>query len=101
MYDFLAIYFKWAIKYYRKIQIAKSLNKLPRIICISFNMLMQEGIFPNSYEKTLFIKFSFSFILELISLCFKQWRFCSKYELDWLFPMKNLENTQKDAELIL
>lgn len=103
IYDFLAIYFKWAIKFYKKcfnreLTTLTLLNPLPPLVCFSPSFQMNEPIFPNSFERSLFIKIDFKMVIQLICLIYKQWRFCSKHGLDMIFPPKSLPMVKEHSK---
>ena len=77
VYDCTAVYFRWASKYYKKCFRNVStpitvVNPLPPVVGFCPAFKMDEGIYPNSYEKSLLIKFDFNLLRSISALTYHQ-----------------------------
>jgi MGT family glycosyltransferase len=111
IYDIVSMYFKWLVSYYNKwYEIAKKSSisqkknlkfapehPLPPLIGFSPAFIFNADVFPNRFEQSMLVQFSFKLIWNLIKVVFYQLKFCLKFGLKFtslteVVPLKLDEN---------
>lgn len=100
IYDIVSMYFKWLVSYYNKwyeitnkTRISQRQNlkfatehPLPPLIAFSPAFIFNADVYPNRFEQSMLIKFSFKLIWGLVKVLFYQLKFCLKFGLKFTNP---------------
>lgn len=100
IYDMVSMYFKWFINYYNKwydicqktpIQNRSKLKfapeiPLPPLVGFSPAFLFNKNVYPNNFERSMLMKFSFSMLWGLIKSLYYTFRFSFKFGIKFTSP---------------